>query len=118
MAILKTLSPLLLASTVAARQCSNFLIPVDISSRQGQFKEVPVESNLDTGAFATRFSEFEGNYTATLLEGYQTLQGSYEISAQYCRPDSGSSGIIQLLSHGIGFDKTYVAPRLLYEWKC
>jgi hypothetical protein len=106
MAPLKIISPLLLAGFVAARQCSNFLIPVNISSRQGQFKEVPVESNLDTGAFAIRYIEYQANYTATLLEGYQTLQGSYNISAQYCRPDSGSSGTIQLLNHGIGFDKT------------
>ncbi|KAH7078742.1 Alpha/Beta hydrolase protein [Paraphoma chrysanthemicola] len=107
MAILKKLAALVLASTVAARQCSNFLIPVQISSRQGQFREVPVESNLDTGAFAIKFSEFGKNYSQTLLEGYQTLRGCYNISAQYCRPDSGSSGTIQVLTHGIGFDKTY-----------
>ena len=108
MAPLTTLSPLLLASVVAARQCSVFQIPIDISSRQGLFKAVPVENNLDVGGFATRFNEYQKNYTATLLEGYQTLQGSYEISAQYCCPDSGSSGTIQLLTHGIGFDKRSV----------
>lgn len=103
-----TLSPLLLAGFAAARQCSNFLIPVDISSRQGQFQKVPVENNLDVSAFATRFNEYQKNYTATLLQGYQTLQGSYKISAQYCHPDSGSKGIIQVLTHGIGFDRTCV----------
>lgn len=108
MAPLTTLSPLLLASVVAARQCSVFQIPIDISSRQGLFKEVPVENNLDVGGFATHFNEYQKNYSATLLEGYQTLQGSYEISAQYCCPDSGSSGAIQLLTHGIGFDKRSV----------
>ncbi|KAF2844967.1 alpha/beta-hydrolase [Plenodomus tracheiphilus IPT5] len=107
MAPLNALSPLVLAGLVAARQCSNFLIPVDINSRQGKFKEVPIESNLDVGAFATKYVEFQKNYTATLLEGYQTLSGSFQISAQYCRPDSGSSGTIQVLTHGIGFDKTY-----------
>ncbi|KAI8938736.1 hypothetical protein NX059_004603 [Plenodomus lindquistii] len=107
MAPLKTLSPLVLAGLATARQCSNFLIPVDINSRQGQFKEFPIESNLDAGAFATRFNEYQKNLTATLLEGYQTLSGSYQISAQYCKPDSGSSGTIQVLTHGIGFDKTY-----------
>jgi hypothetical protein len=106
MAIVKTFFPLLLASVATARQCSNFLIPVDISSRQGQFKKFPVESNLDIGAFAIRFSEFGANYSAAQLEGYQTLKGSYKISAQYCRPESGSSGTIQVLTHGIGFDKT------------
>jgi hypothetical protein len=109
MAPLRTLSPLLLAGFAVARQCSDFLIPVDISSRQGQFREVPVENNLDIGAFATRFVEYQGNYTATLLEGYQTLHGNYHVSAQYCRPDTGSSGTIQVLTHGIGFDKTYVS---------
>jgi hypothetical protein len=99
MAPVAAFTPFLLAGLAAARQCSNFLIPVDISSRQGQFKE-------DTGAFATRFNEYQTNYTATLLQGYQTLKGSYKISAQYCKPDKGSSGKIQLLSHGIGFDKT------------
>jgi hypothetical protein len=106
MAPLKAISPLLLASIAAARQCSTIQIPVDISSRQGQFKEIPVENNLDVGGFATRFNQYQLNYSATLLEGYQTLQGSYEISAQYCKPDGYSSGIIQLLTHGIGFDKT------------
>jgi len=106
MAPLNALLPLALAGFAAARQCSTLVIPVDISSRQGLFSEVPVESNLDVGAFATRFNEFQKNYTATLLQGYQTLKGSYNISAQYCHPDSGSSGSIQVLSHGIGFDKT------------
>jgi len=104
---LKPLVPVLLAGFAAARQCSNFLIPVEINSRQGQFKQVPVESNLDVGAFATKFTEFQKNYTATLLEGYRTFSGSFKVSAQYCRPDSGSSDTIQVLSHGIGFDKTY-----------
>ncbi|KAL6703715.1 hypothetical protein ACN47E_009409 [Coniothyrium glycines] len=97
----------LLAGIAAARQCANITIPVDITSRQGQFKEVPVQTNLEVGAFATRFNQYGFNYTAELLTGYQTLQKSVEISASYCTPDNGSTGTIQLLTHGIGFDKTY-----------
>lgn len=106
MAPLAALSPLILAGFAAARQCCHFSIPIDISSRQGQFKEVPVETNIEVGGFATRFNEYQANYTATLLQDYQTLQRHYSISAQYCKPDSGSSGKVQLLTHGIGFDKT------------
>ncbi|KAF1838585.1 alpha/beta-hydrolase [Decorospora gaudefroyi] len=107
MAPSKALISLALFGITTARQCSNLTIPVTISSRQGQFREVPVEDNLDVGAFATRFNQFQKNYTADLLEAYQTLDGTYQISAQYCMPDGGSNGIVQLLSHGIGFDKTY-----------
>jgi hypothetical protein len=105
MAPLSAIVPLLLAGAATARQCYNFTIPVEINSRQGVFKEVPVESNLDVGAFATKFVEYQNNYTAALLTGYQTLHKHYNISAQYCCAES-SSGKIQLLSHGIGFDKT------------
>lgn len=110
---MKTFVASLLTGYVAAKQCQTISIPVDISSRQGLFNKVPVESNLDVSAFATRFNEFQFNYTASLLTGYQTLQKSIEISAQYCTPDGGSNGIVQLLSHGIGFDKTYVQPSLI-----
>ena len=108
MTLTKIFSLSFLAVCASARQCSNLLIPIDIAARQGIFQKVAVESNLDVGAFATRFNEYQKNYTATLLQGYQTLQASYQISAQYCRPDSyGSKGVIQVLTHGIGFDKTY-----------
>ncbi len=106
--VVQKLLPLVLASLATARQCSMLDIPVDISSRQGVFQKVPVETNLDVGAFATRLNQYQKNYTATLLQGYQTLTGSYKISAQYCQPDSYNSGMIQLLTHGIGFDKTFV----------
>lgn len=99
----------LFAGHAAARQCQTLSIPVDISSRQGIFKEVPVETNLEVSGFATRFNEYQYNYTAELFTGFQTLQKSINISAQYCKPDSGSNGIIQILSHGIGFDKTWVS---------
>ncbi|KAL1796917.1 hypothetical protein ACET3X_005457 [Alternaria dauci] len=104
---IKAVLPFALAGIAAARQCSNFFIQTHITSRQGLFKEVPVEGNLDVGAFVARFNQFGKNYTAELLEGYQTLEGTYNISAQYCKPDSGSSKTIQVLTHGIGFDKTY-----------
>ncbi|KAJ8112559.1 hypothetical protein OPT61_g5099 [Boeremia exigua] len=97
----------LFAGYAAARQCQTLSIPVDISSRQGVFREVPVEDNLDVSGFSTRFTQFQFNYSAELFTGFQTLQKSIEISAQYCTPDAGSNGIIQVLSHGIAFDKTY-----------
>ncbi|KAH6620522.1 Alpha/Beta hydrolase protein [Boeremia exigua] len=102
-----TLAVSLFAGCAAAKQCQLLSIPVDISSRQGVFKEVPVEGNLDVGAFATRFTQYQFNYSAELFTGFQTLRKSIKISAQYCTPDAGSNGIVQVLSHGIGFDKTY-----------
>jgi hypothetical protein len=103
---LKALAASLFVGYAAAKHCQTLSIPVDISSRQGIFKEVPVEGNLDVSGFATRFNEYQYNYSAALFTGFQNLQKSIKISAQYCTPDGGSKGVAQVLSHGIGFDKT------------
>lgn len=98
---------LLLAGFAAAKTCTNLTIPVDISSRQGLFKNVSIEGNLDATAFAQGLTNIGQNYTDVLLQDYQTLKGKFQISAKFCHPDSGVKGsTIQLLSHGIGFDKT------------
>ncbi|RMZ72293.1 catalytic [Pyrenophora seminiperda CCB06] len=107
MRFFRTLLPLALAGCINARECYNFNIPVNIASRQGLFKPVPVEGNIDIAAFVANYLRPGTNYTAELLQDYQTLKGSYNISAQYCKPNGGNSDTIQLLTHGIGFDKTY-----------
>jgi pimeloyl-ACP methyl ester carboxylesterase len=38
---------------------------------------------------------------------YATVGGQYNIAAQYCEPDSGPADTLQVLTHGIGFDRTY-----------
>ena len=45
------------------------------------------------------------------LQDYATITKDYNISAQFCKP-SGAKGdlqnpTVQVLTHGIGFDKTY-----------
>ncbi|KAF2440402.1 alpha/beta-hydrolase [Karstenula rhodostoma CBS 690.94] len=107
MAAFTSLGVVLLAGFVAANTCSNFSIPVEISSRQGVFPNIPAEANLEVTSFAQQFSQQGRNYSAKILQGYATVQGKYEISAKYCQPDNGKASTIQILSHGIGFDKTY-----------
>ncbi|KAF2702744.1 alpha/beta-hydrolase [Pleomassaria siparia CBS 279.74] len=106
--LISTLLPLMLTGIATAKICTNITIPVDISSRQGLFRTVPLEGNLDATAFIQEMNNIGQNYSAVLLQDYQTLVGSYEISAKFCYPDSGVKGsTVQLLTHGIGFDKTY-----------
>ncbi|KAF2641750.1 alpha/beta-hydrolase [Massarina eburnea CBS 473.64] len=107
MAPLSAFTLLFLTGLAAARVCTNVTIPIDISARQGLFQNVPSEGNLDTGAFVQAFNQRGRNYSQTLLEGFQTVTGSYRISAKFCHPDGGAGSTVQLLSHGIGFDKTY-----------
>jgi len=38
---------------------------------------------------------------------YATVSGHYNLAATYCQPDKGPANTVQLLTHGIGFDRTY-----------
>lgn len=111
MAPLRSLNFLLLTGVAAAgwaepgRTCTNVTIPIRISVQQPVFPQIPAESNLEVTAFSQEYGRQGRNYPATIQEGDATVEGKYDISAQYCRPDH-TSNAIQILSHGIGFDKT------------
>lgn len=99
-----------LSSRISAKICTNLTIPVEISARQGIFNVPPITSNMDATTFVQKFNSIANgtNYTQETLVGYQTVTGAYSISAKFCTPDvmNSSSPTVQVLTHGIGFDKT------------
>ncbi|KAI9670581.1 MAG: hypothetical protein M1831_005801 [Alyxoria varia] len=97
---------------VAAKQCHNFTIPVDISARTGVFDNLETpKSNLDATAFIQKQTQQGANLTKSALTGYRTTRGKYNIDANFCIPSGKASTLkdptVQVLIHGIGFDKTY-----------
>lgn len=97
------------AATTAAKVCVNITIPMNVTARNAIFDnwDIPI-TNLDVTTFAMNGSRQGHNGSAEALTGYADVSGSYKLSAKYCTPNNGSkSSIIQLLTHGIGFDKTY-----------
>ncbi|KAK4580518.1 hypothetical protein LTR86_000721 [Recurvomyces mirabilis] len=85
------------AGLASARHCQNLTVEVDVSARNGLFNVTTPQDNIAQGK----------NYSANVLEGYQTVSGKYHIAATYCQPDSGPAKTVQLLTHGIGFDRSY-----------
>ncbi|CAF9933106.1 MAG: hypothetical protein HETSPECPRED_008537 [Heterodermia speciosa] len=98
-----------LAMTAAAKKCLNVTVPVDIAARTAVF-DLPVpQSNADATAFVSNLTQQGRNFTDLVLTGYQNTAGKYQISTQYCVPsvNNVSHPTLQILTHGIGFDKTY-----------
>ena len=98
-----------LACSAVAKKCMNATVPVTVSARTGIFGNVPVpQTNLDVTDFIANLAKQGSNYTQTGLTGYKTTSGIYQISTQFCTPDDDSSSdpTVQVLTHGIGFDKT------------
>ena len=97
----------LLATVASARQCKNLTIPITASARNGVFSlEAPV-TNIDVTNFILNLGQQSANYSQSVLESYTTFSGNYSIAATYCQPDKGPSSVLQILTHGIGFDRSY-----------
>ena len=92
-----------------AKSCINQTVPVTISSRQGVYGNLTVpKTQIEVTAFAQAGAVQGSNATAAVVTGFDTVNGTYNISTQFCAPDqpSGNDPTVQVLTHGIGFDKT------------
>ncbi|KAI1845676.1 hypothetical protein JX266_008287 [Neoarthrinium moseri] len=96
-----------LVATAAARQCQNLTIPINTSARNGVFNYAAPETNIDVTDFILNLVQPGHNLTAELLHDYATISGNYKIAATYCEPDAGPGNTLQVLTHGIGFDRSY-----------
>ncbi|KAK3072373.1 hypothetical protein LTR53_006951 [Teratosphaeriaceae sp. CCFEE 6253] len=96
-----------LASIATARNCQNITVEVDVAARNGVFNQTTPVTNIDVTNFMLNLVQAGKNYTAAVLQGYATVSGKYKIAATYCEPDHGNPKAVQLLTHGIGFDRSY-----------
>ena len=105
---LSTFLPALLIGVVAAKQCVNITVPIHISARLAKFDIVVPSTNVEAIEFALNATKQGSNFTQVALKGYDTKTGDYKISAKFCSPSiaPASPPTIQLLTHGIGFDKS------------
>ncbi|KAL8670558.1 MAG: hypothetical protein Q9168_004906 [Polycauliona sp. 1 TL-2023] len=103
------IAPLVLAGAVMAKQCLNFTVPVSVSARNGVFNIPTLQGNADATTFAQNLTSIRGNFTQEALLDYATVVADYDISVKFCKPDTenGTNPTVQILTHGLGFDKTY-----------
>lgn len=96
-----------LVTLVLARKCQNITVPVSISARNGDFDQLVPSNNIEVTNFILNLTQQGHNYSQAILQGYQTVSGTYKLATTFCEPDHGSGSVVQLLTHGIGFDRSY-----------
>jgi len=98
----------LFAASVTGKRCINATVPVDLSVRHAVFNLAVPQTNLEATDFIRNQTQQGRNFTNTVLTGYNTTVGRYNISTQFCMPslDNSTNPTVQVLTHGIGFDKT------------
>jgi hypothetical protein len=93
---------------VYAKSCTDFVLPVSISARNGVFGgQGKITDNFDATKFAQNFTVIGHNYTNDILTGYTTVDDVFNISARFCTPTSSvqHKKTVQFLVHGLSFDK-------------
>ncbi|KAF7502582.1 hypothetical protein GJ744_005473 [Endocarpon pusillum] len=84
---------------------------LEIMCRQGVFEVPEIESSVDVTSFIQNVTSISNgtSFAMEALLDYQTVTGSCNLSAKFCRPDDESAAkrVVHVLSHGIGFDKSY-----------
>lgn len=96
-----------------AKTCYNAIVEIPVTARNGMFDKIDTpQTNSDAAALVLSATRQGRNLTEDALSGYATVSGRYKISTQYCSPDDAvkSGQTLQILTHGIGFDKTCVWP--------
>ncbi|KIV88399.1 hypothetical protein PV10_08085 [Exophiala mesophila] len=91
----------------SARQCQNLTIPLSISALNANFSISAPQDNIEVTDFILNLSQQGSNYTETVLSNYTDISDNYTIAATYCTPDAGAGSVLQILTHGIGFDRRY-----------
>lgn len=98
----------LFAAFVAGKKCINQTVPVTITARQPRFNAAIPQTSLEVQDFILNMTQQGRNFTDIILEGYGDVSGTYNVSTQFCTPDNSNATVpaVQVLTHGIGFDKT------------
>lgn len=93
--------------TVAAKKCHDFKIPVSISANNTEFNITPMNSEVMVTNMFLRMVAPGSTYAASITGGMKEVHGDYSLAATYCQPDSGPGKTLQILTHGVGFDRSY-----------
>ncbi|EIN11666.1 alpha/beta-hydrolase [Punctularia strigosozonata HHB-11173 SS5] len=94
---------------VPAKSCNEKIVPVSITARNAVFgNQKRLVDDLDVTYFIQNATTVGLNYTDQVTTGYTTIHDTYDISVRFCEPTAAvKKSTVQVLTHGIGFDKIY-----------
>ncbi len=103
-----------------AAECVTANVPISISATGINLRlSVPANQSVATGLIQ-QLNQLNSTVAADMNGGQSNIQGTYRIDTTLCYPansiSNGSVDTVQILTHGIGLDKSYwdIAPGYSY----
>ncbi|MCJ1388010.1 hypothetical protein MMC18_000854 [Xylographa bjoerkii] len=101
-----TLLSLFSGVTFGSSKCVNLTIPVTVSAKSLTLAFPPFQNGYQAEAFVEEVVKRDPS--SSPVSGTKNVTETFSIGAQYCVPDTQKkSKTIQILTHGLGFDKSY-----------
>lgn len=90
------------------RPCVQLEVPVTVNTKATHWLQNKVDSTVDAVDWVNDMTTWSSPNTTSRILGQITVKETFKISGQLCVPAKGSrSDILQLATHGVGFDKRY-----------
>ncbi|KAM0224794.1 hypothetical protein ACHAQD_001589 [Fusarium lateritium] len=105
--MIKTLALFALVAAASARKCTNITVPVSLTSENAVFDLKTPLTKIDVASFSVNLARQDPPFPMQVQKGLKNITGNYELAATYCEPDAGPGEELQILTHGIGFDRSY-----------
>ncbi|KAI1095741.1 Alpha/Beta hydrolase protein [Rostrohypoxylon terebratum] len=99
-----------LAAVATARVCQNLTIPISISAQNAKFTLQAPANDIEVTNFLLNLAQPGMNFTQSVQnpnDSTISVSGNYSIGATYCEPSSGPGAVLELLTHGVAFDRSY-----------
>ncbi|KAF7559040.1 hypothetical protein G7046_g5099 [Stylonectria norvegica] len=96
-----------LIAAVSARQCHDVIIPVSLTAQNLVLDIQAPLTKIDVSNLILNLAQQGRIYTEVVAKGMANITGDYQLGGTYCEPDAGPGRELQILTHGLGFDRTY-----------
>ncbi|EXL39400.1 hypothetical protein FOCG_17988 [Fusarium oxysporum f. sp. radicis-lycopersici 26381] len=103
----KSLALFALYAAVSARKCTDITVPVSLKAENAVFDLDQPLTKVDVTDFILNLSRQGDDFVKAIQKGTTVISGNYKLAATYCEPDSRPGDEIQIMTHGIGFDRSY-----------
>ena len=100
-------------SDAARGSCQQFNLPITATAPGADYNVAKIENDIQATAWAIQYDRRTTPRGPSTVVANTTISGTFNIHAQLCMPESSSqSNILQLATHGLGFDARYWEPTL------
>ncbi|OAA39558.1 catalytic protein [Beauveria brongniartii RCEF 3172] len=90
------------------KDCHDILVPVTVDTTLKSFDYTPTDEEIDTTNFFLGFTRHGGDFMTRIVKSNDShIHKDYTLAATICHPPSGPSSTLQILTHGVGFDRSY-----------